>query len=69
MRRKGRADHSGVNDTALKRNTGIFERAMAAVEQIEKQMDASSTRLNEIFDEVRAQSQAIFILIDRLPSP
>lgn len=42
---------------------------MVAVEQIEKQMDALSTRLNEILDEVRAQSQAMFILIDRLPPP
>jgi hypothetical protein len=53
---------------ALKRDTQIFERTMAAVERIEKQLDASSTRLDEI-EEVRAQSQAIFILIDRVPPP
>ncbi len=42
---------------------------MAAVERIEKQLDDSSTRLDEILEEVRAQSQAIFILIDRAPPP
>jgi hypothetical protein len=32
---------------------------------MQQRMDASSTGLNEILDEVRAQSQAIFVLIDR----
>jgi len=66
---KEQADDSGENGKALKRNTQIFERTMAAVEQIEKQLDDSSTRLDEILEEIRAQSQAIFILIDRVPPP
>ncbi len=69
MREKG-TDQSGVSDlAALKRDTQTFERTMAAVERIEKQLDASSARLNEILEEVRAQSQAILILIDRVPPP
>jgi exonuclease VII small subunit len=54
---------------ALKPITQVFERTMAAVEQIEKQLDDSSMRLDEVLEEVRAQSQAIFILIDRAPPP
>ena len=69
MRKKG-TDNSGASDkAALKRDPQAFERTMAAVERIEKRLDATSTRLNEILEEVRAQSQAIFILIDRVPPP
>jgi hypothetical protein len=42
---------------------------MAALNQMEERLKASSMRMNEILDEVRAQSQAIFILIDRVPPP
>lgn len=63
MSENERADDSGGNAMALKPITQIFERTMVAVEQIEKQLDDSSTRLDEVLEEVRAQSQAIFILI------
>ena len=66
-----------LNGVAFKRNTQALEQVMAAVDRIEKQlgedlairMDASSTILREILEEIRAQSQAIFILIDRVPPP
>lgn len=69
MRRKERGEQSGLNDMELKRNTQVLEEAMAALNQMEERLKASSTRLNEILDEVRAQSQAIFILIDLVPPP
>lgn len=69
MRRKERGEQSGLDDLELKRNTQILEEALAALNRMEERLEASSTRLNEILDEVRAQSQAIFILIDRVPPP
>ncbi len=69
MRRKGRAAQLGLNDVELKRYIQVFEETMVALNRIEGQVKASSTRLNEVLEEVRAQSQAIFILIDRVPPP
>jgi hypothetical protein len=69
MRRKGRAEQLGLNDAELKRYIQVFKETMVALNQIEEQVKASSTRLSEVLEEVRAQSQAIFILIDRVPPP
>lgn len=56
-----------------------FGRLVASLAQVEKQLDeqtellrridAGLSGLDELLDELRAQSQAIFILIDRLPPP
>jgi len=60
----------------LRRDIQAFERVMTAVDQIEaqltrqeRQLEVSLGALSELLEEVRAQSQAIFILIDRLPPP
>ena len=59
----------GLNDAELKRYIQVFKETLVALGQIEEQVKASSTRLSEVLEEVRAQSQAIFILIDRVPPP
>ena len=60
MRRKERGEQSGLNDMELKRNTQVLEEAMAALNQMEERLKASSTRLNEILDEVRAETTSHF---------
>lgn len=76
MRLRGRAERSSLTGVALERNARVFEQVMAAMDQVERQLnaqvrqlEAASRSLSELLEETRAQSQAIFILIDRLPPP
>jgi hypothetical protein len=57
MRRKGRAEQSGLNDAELKLYIQVFKETMLALNQIEEQVKASSTRLNEVLEEVRLRAR------------
>jgi ABC-type transporter Mla subunit MlaD len=76
VRRRELSEQIARNDAVLARNGQAFERVVAGMDRIKKQLDAhgrqleaSSGSLSEILEEVRAQSQTIFILIDRLSPP
>ncbi len=47
----------------------LLRRDAKFAEEMAQHMDVTSTNLREILGEMRAQSQAIFILIDRSPPP
>jgi hypothetical protein len=64
LRKIFRVEHSDAADALAL----VIERLDEQMDVL-KRMDAGFSGLDELLDELRAQSQAIFILIDRMPPP